>query len=151
MQTVAAKRFRLKFMFWLDLTKDDEYELAEQIEILKQQRRFVETIRDGIRLVVDLRAGRTDRLFAMFPWLVGEIDRQADANAQTIQQELDRLWSALASQSLTGDARAGLQSFSGSSFSPLPDEDDAVALQVKAVKNGSSGKNFLSSLMNLQQ
>jgi len=138
-------------MFWLDMNKRDEAELAEEIEILKEQRLFSETLRDGIRLICDLRAGRTDRLFAMFPWLVGEIDRQADANAQTIQQEFDRLWSALASQSLTGDARAGLQSFSGSSFSPPPDEDDAVALQVKAVKNGSSGKNFLSSLMNLQQ
>lgn len=148
---MATKRFRLKFMFWLDLTKDDEYELAEQIDVLKQQRRFVETIRDGIRLVVDLRAGRTERLFAMFPWLLGEIDRQADASTQTIQQEFDRLWSALANQSLAGDARAGLQSFAGSSFAPPPDEDDAVALQVKAVKNGSSGKNFLSSLMNLQQ
>lgn len=148
---MAAKRFRLKFMFWLDLTKDDEYELAEQIETLKQQRRFVETIRDGIRLVVDLRAGRTDRLFAMFPWLVGEIDRQADANRQTIQQEFDRLWSALASQPIGGEARAGLRPFSGSSFSPPPDEDDEVELQVKAAQNGASGKNFLSSLMNLQQ
>ena len=148
---MAAKRFRLKFMFWLDLTKDDEYELAEQIDVLKQQRRFVETIRDGIRLVVDLRAGRTERLFAMFPWLLGEVDRQADANTETIQQEFDRLWGALASQSLGGEPRAGLQSFAGSGFAPPPDEDEEVELQVKAVKNGASGKNFLSSLMNLQQ
>lgn len=148
---MAGKRFRLKFMFWLDMNKSDEAELAEDIEILKEQRLFSETLRDGIRLICDLRAGRTDRLFAMFPWLLGEVDRQADANRQTIQQEFDRLWSALASQSLSGDARAGLQSFAGRSFTPPPDEDEEVALQVKAVKNGSSGKNFLSSLMNLQQ
>ena len=148
---MAGKRFRLKFMFWLDMNKKDEAELAEEIEILKEKRLFAETLRDGIRLICDLRAGRTDRLFAMFPWLLGEVDRQADASTQTIQQEFDRLWGALASQSLTGDARSGAQSFSGSSFAPPSDEDDEVELQVKAVKNGSSGKNFLSSLMNLQQ
>lgn len=148
---MAGKRFRLKFMFWLDMNKKDEAELAEEIEILKEKRLFAETLRDGIRLICDLRAGRTERLFAMFPWLLGEVDRQADANTQTIQQEFDRLWSALASQSLAGDAQAGLQSFAGSGFAPPPDEEDEVELQVKAVKNGSSGKNFLSSLMNLQQ
>ena len=148
---MAGKRFRLKFMFWLDMNKKDEAELAEEIEILKEKRLFAETLRDGIRLICDLRAGRTERLFAMFPWLLGEVDREADANTQTIQQEFDRLWSALASQSLGGEPRAGLQSFAGSSFAPPPDEEDEVELQVKAVKNGSSGKNFLSSLMNLQQ
>ena len=148
---MARKRFRLKFMFWLDMNKNDEAELAEEIEILKEKRLFAETLRDGIRLICDLRAGRTERLFALFPWLLGEIDRQAEANTQTIQQEFDRLWSALASQPRSGDARAGLPSFAGNGFSPPPEEDDAVEVQVKAVKDGSSGKNFLSSLMNLQQ
>jgi hypothetical protein len=138
LQTVAAKRFRLKFMFWLDLTKDDEYELAEQIDILKQQRRFVETIRDGIRLVVDLRAGRTERLFAMFPWLAAEVGTGAGGN-QELQHELDRLWSAITSQP-TGSLVPGTSR-----------QEEEVKLDVKAAKNGSSGKNFLSSLMNLQQ
>ena len=135
---MAAKRFRLKFMFWLDLTKDDEYELAEQIDILKQQRRFVETIRDGIRLVVDLRAGRTERLFAMFPWLIAEVGTETGNNRE-LQQELDRLWSAITSQP-TGNLASGAHH-----------EEEEAKLEVKAVKNGSSGKNFLSSLMNLQQ
>ena len=135
---MAAKRFRLKFMFWLDLTKEDEYELAEQIDILKQQRRFVETIRDGIRLVVDLRAGRTDRLFAMFPWLAAEVGKGAGGNRE-LQQELDRLWSAITSQT-AGSLRPG----------PFGQEEE-VKLEVKAAKHGSSGKNFLSSLMSLQQ
>jgi len=135
---VAAKRFRLKFMFWLDLTKDDEYELAEQIDMLKQQRRFVETIRDGIRLVVDLRAGRTERLFAMFPWLSAEVGAGAGGN-QELQQELDRLWSAITSQPTDSLATGAHR------------QEEEVKLDVKAAKNGSSGKNFLSSLMNLQQ
>lgn len=135
---MAAKRFRLKFMFWLDLTKSDEYELAEQIDILKQQRRFVETIRDGIRLMVDLRAGRTERLFVMFPWLAVEVGQGAGSN-QELQQELNRLWSAITGQP-AGSLATGISQ---------PEED--VRLEVRATKNGSSGKNFLSSLMNLQQ
>lgn len=135
---MAAKRFRLKFTFWLDLSKGDECELAEQIDILKQQRRFVETIRDGIRLIVDLRAGRTDRLFALFPWLAAEVGKGVTSNPE-LQQELDRLWSAITSQS------------AGSLAPEASRQDDEVKLEVKAVKNGSSGKNFLSSLMNLQQ
>src|SRR5690554_6622378 len=107
---MAGKRFRLKFMFWLDMNKSDEAELAEEIEILKERRLFSETLRDGIRLICDLRAGRTDRLFSMFPWIVGEIDRQADVNTQMLQREFDRLWSVLASQPITGENQAGLQS-----------------------------------------
>jgi len=137
---MASKRFRLRYMFWLDLSKDDENELAEQIEILKQERQFAETIRDGIRLICDLRAGRTDRLFAMFPWLAAEVGAGAGGNNLAIQQELNRLWGAIAGQP-AGSLAAGA-SASG---------EEEVELNIKAVKNGSSGKNFLSSLMNLQQ
>src|SRR5690606_20159236 len=144
-------RFRLKFMFWLDMNKSDEAALAEEIESLKEQRLFAETLRDGIRLICDLRAGRTDRLFAMFPWLAAEIDRKAQVENMAIQQELDRLWGAIPSQPVANGTRHGLQSFSSSSSAPLPEDDDHVELQVKAAKNGASGKNFLSSLMSLQQ
>lgn len=137
---MASKRFRLRYMFWLDLSKDDENELAEQIEILKQERQFAETIRDGIRLICDLRAGRTERLFAMFPWIAAEVGAGAGGNNLAIQQELNRLWGAIAGQpagSLAASASAAVE--------------EEVELNIKAVKNGSSGKNFLSSLMNLQQ
>ena len=59
----------MKFTFWLDATKADEDELIDQIEILKQQRLFAKTIRDGIRLICDLRAGQVDVLFELFPWV----------------------------------------------------------------------------------
>jgi len=138
-------------MFWLDMSKSDEVELAEEIEILKQQRLFSETLRDGIRLICDLRAGRTDRLFAMFPWLVGEVDRKADAQSLAIQQELERLWSVLASQSVASGTQGDLQLAPTSGFAAASSGEDEIKLQVKATKNGASGKNFLSSLMSLQQ
>src|SRR5512145_1846952 len=63
------KRFRIRFVFWLDLEKQDENQIAEQIEVLKQERSFAKVVRDGIRLVCDLRAGRTDVLLELFPWV----------------------------------------------------------------------------------
>ncbi len=50
--------------FWLDMQKGDEAEIAELIDILKAIRTFASTIRDGIRLMCDWRAGRTEILFA---------------------------------------------------------------------------------------
>ena len=64
-----ANRFRLRFTFWLDIQKADEAELAHAIEDLKQNRTFASTIRDGIRLICDLRAGQTNVLFELFPWI----------------------------------------------------------------------------------
>lgn len=63
------KRFRMRFVFWLDLQKQDENQIAEQIEILKQERSFSKAVRNGIRLICDLRAGRTDVLLELFPWV----------------------------------------------------------------------------------
>jgi hypothetical protein len=66
---MAEKRYRIKHTFWLDVTKTEEYQLAEAIEDLKTKRSFTRTIRDGIRLITDLRAGNTDVLFELFPWV----------------------------------------------------------------------------------
>lgn len=148
---MATKRFRLKFMFWLDMGKSDEAELAEEIEALKEHRLFSETIRDGIRLICDLRSGRTDRLFVMFPWIAGEVDRGVAAQSQSVQQELERLWGALASQSVVPGTQSNSRPISAGGLAAALPGDDEIKLQVKAVKNGTSGKNFLSSLMSLQQ
>ena len=69
---MAKKSFRLRFTFWLDMHKSDEAAIAETIADLKSQRSFVSTIRDGIRLICDLRAGRLDVLFELFPWVRSE-------------------------------------------------------------------------------
>jgi hypothetical protein len=57
------------YRFWLDITHDEEYEIAESIESLKQERSFTRTIRDGIRLICDLRQGRVEVLLSLFPWI----------------------------------------------------------------------------------
>ena len=64
-----AKRFRLRFTFWLDMQKADEAELAETIDVLKQERTFASTIRDGIRLICDLQGRAGGRALELFPWV----------------------------------------------------------------------------------
>ena len=63
---------RLRYVFWLNLNKLDEHALAEKIGELKARRTFSRTIRDGIRLICDLRQGRTDVLAELFPWVLAE-------------------------------------------------------------------------------
>ena len=66
---VKDSRLRRKFEFWLNVLRDDHLELAQEIDSLKRQRRFARTIRDGVRLVADLREGRIDVLLELFPWV----------------------------------------------------------------------------------
>lgn len=63
-------RYRKFFPFQLDLNKPDEAEIANQIDELKRKRSFSRTIRDGIRLICDLRNGRVAVLQELFPWVL---------------------------------------------------------------------------------
>ncbi len=65
----GENRFRLQFKFWLDVNKPDEHALAELCEELKRRGLYTKTIRDGISLVDDLRNGRLDMLFTLYPWV----------------------------------------------------------------------------------
>jgi hypothetical protein len=150
---VAAKRFRLKHTFWLDVTKADERDLAARIEDLKEQRRFSQTIRDGIRLISDLRAGRTETLFALFPWLAAELSVVSEGRGElSLERQLEELRALIVSQNgaaLAGfdDGLASLQPLRRAAF----EDDDAVDLRVTATSDGASAQNFLNSLLNLQQ
>ncbi len=91
-QKSTKKSFRLRFPFWLDMHKPDEADLAETIAILKDERAFVKTVRDGIRLVCDLKAGRLEVLFSLFPWVKAEFDKRGSPQAvNALQDQLARL------------------------------------------------------------
>lgn len=95
---MSANRFRIRQVFWIDLNKPEEYDLAEKINILKQKRAFAKTIRDGIRLIWDLSQGKTDVLRELFPWVL-EQTQTGDTKKKfatlppdnTIQKHLERL------------------------------------------------------------
>ena len=89
------KRFRLRYVFWLDMHKPDEERIADQIDHLKSERSFARTIRDGIRLICDLRAGRLDVLFELFPWVSTALAEQGapseNASAKALREQLERI------------------------------------------------------------
>ncbi len=94
-----TNRFRLRFSFWLDLHKSDEAALAETIDALKQNRTFASTIRDGIRLIADLRAGRIDVLLELFPWVKEALQPAPATSAdQRLQEQIERLENLLLAQ-----------------------------------------------------
>ncbi|MEO8391416.1 MAG: hypothetical protein ABI700_00350 [Chloroflexota bacterium] len=96
---MSQKSFRMKFMFWLDSTKEDEDKLIEQIEKLKLDRLFSKTIRDGVRLICDLRAGQTDMLFELFPWVKESLQATPPLTSeQRLQEQIARLEALLISQ-----------------------------------------------------
>ena len=94
-----ANRFRLRFTFWLDMQKADEAELADTIEELKQKRTFVSTVRDGIRLICDIRAGRIDVLFELFPWVKEGLQTVSAQPVESgLQEQITRLEALLLAQ-----------------------------------------------------
>ncbi|MCI0712969.1 MAG: hypothetical protein L0154_22630 [Chloroflexi bacterium] len=58
------------FSFSLNLDDEEQFALAEEIDNLKVNRQFSPTIRDALRLILDLKAGKIDVLGEMFPELI---------------------------------------------------------------------------------
>jgi hypothetical protein len=69
MMHLSKPEHRLQFRFWLDVFRPEENALASYVETLKKQRHFAQTIRDALRLIQDLRAGRVEVLLLLFPWI----------------------------------------------------------------------------------
>lgn len=69
---MANESYRLMYRFWLNIAKPAEEAIADKIEILKNERLFSQTIRDGVRLICNLRDGKLDVLFELFPWVKAE-------------------------------------------------------------------------------
>ena len=107
----ATKRRRMKFEFWLELQKVDDLILTQQIATLKRHHQFIGVIRDGIRLICDLRAGRVDVLLELFPGIgerfqSAEQGRASEIFEQMVQMQaaLDALRSQIAAQPVAASA-----------------------------------------------
>jgi len=163
-----TKRYRVMHKFWLDLRKDYEDWLDETIHTLKQERTYSQTVRDGIRLIVDLRHKKLDALLELFPWvenwIESEVQRRIAERSISIQSRIDRLEGQLDAMSRmqqpqleAGSERRMLTDNGQRPMLPGPqknadDEDDTALLTVKKARgdNGQSAENFLKSMMNLQ-
>lgn len=151
---MPSSRFRLRYVFWLDLHKHDEAEIAETIEVLKRQRSFASTIRDGIRLICDLRAGRLDVLCELFPWVANELAPPQAASKETdnLKTQLARLEQLMLQQG--GAAKPGVPKplLTNHQFSAPyhEDDDDSSTLNLRPDTNTDAGQNFIKSMMSLQ-
>lgn len=144
---------RYRFSFWLDAGKDDELLLAEEIDQLKQGRAFTATIRDGIRLMVDLRAGRLDVLFELFPWVQDRLNAGKGGDVGELKDKISQLEKLLISHGSTQIMQpAGPKPLARpATTKPVFDEDDGDLITVSEAKgDGNSVHNFLRSAFALQ-
>lgn len=150
-------RYRVMHKFWLDITKPGEDWLDEQIHELKQTRKFTTLLRDALRLILDLRAGRLDVLFELFPWVRAEfLDHiqpvQSGAEIE-MQRRLERMESLLLAQGntpISSNSGVGKSLLKGPVAPPVYDEDDTDLLVVKK-STVNSAQNFLDAVMSLKQ
>lgn len=155
---MATKSYRVQHKFWLDLTKGEEDALDETIHELKQNRTFSQTIRDGIRLICDLRAGRLDVLFELFPWVRAEfleymqtVQPQQTAGEIALQNRLDSLEKLLLQQGNVPLEPPASGPKALTKVVPSTPPDDDLLVMKKAKSKGDSAKNFLDSAFNLVQ
>ncbi|HEX2621948.1 MAG TPA: hypothetical protein VHL11_17445 [Phototrophicaceae bacterium] len=156
---------RWRYSFWLDFQKDDELVLAEIIDELKHSRRFVSTIRDGIRLIADLRAGRVGVLLELFPFvreaIAPAIPLPGDGGTDNTDRRLERIEQLLLENSMgsayqmNGLKPGGLQPMSSGGLRPMSvpqfsaptfDDDLDTLILEKNTAVGNVSANFLSGL-----
>ena len=154
-------RTRVMLRFFLDLGKQDELELLHEAETLKKERHFAPTLRDGLRLMRDLRAGQFDALFDLFDWIPkwieSEVERRINERLMDTNNRLTRVEAELAA--LRGSVLPAGQGASAGprplTVPPVPGpvEDDDEPLVVTKVKSDgkASAANFLKSAFNLLQ
>lgn len=148
---------RYRFPFWLDTNKDEERLLMELIGELKRKRRFAKVVRDGIRLVVDLREGRIEVLTELFPWITERLSNapvKVTENNDRLHREIADLKKVILEQRTVPEdaplvAAPVLKSVQKAQ-TPAP--ADLPTLKVsKARGDSSAASNFLHSIVGLQR
>lgn len=150
---------RKRFEFWLDTAKNNEGELVDVIEKLKSRRSFISTIRDGIRLIVDLRAGNTDVLFELFPWLQEKYNTSpavpaspaVNSHLSVLEAQVKRLEALWVDSKTfaTGDNAVLALPRKGAVPRHEPDDDLAITVTAVRAENSNASQNFLDSMFNL--
>lgn len=135
---------RFKYKFWLDGGKDDELLLTDEIDQLKKKRLFTATLRDGIRLIINLRAGHLDVLVELFPW-IGDVLKPANSpDTDSLRSEIAELKQMIREQgrAIPDSRDVGLPLFkSVGAAAPAP----TVAVKAASVADaGAIADNFLA-------
>jgi len=169
-------RFRCQFRFHLDANKAAEYALGMELKRLKEMRQYLPTIRNALRLFLDLKAGNTTVLLELFPSL--QIHFRPDADklleefkqilAETVKKgsgdggnggqddRLERLEQIVLAQSNTsglvmaGQGAPKPLSTGTLTFSPPPEDDDD-GLVIRKDESAGDMSNLVASMMKLME
>ncbi len=156
---MRSHRPRMRFVFWLNLANPLEFTLAEVLERCRSERKFTGLIRDGIRLVWDLRKGNVDVLLELFPWVKEALTQKEQPGIQDGFMRLEQL--ILQHNAIPADMSAQPQTVN--QFAPkalsvpqflspsLDDEDEFDTVILKKDTSTNSATNFINSMFNLQQ
>lgn len=168
---VPIKTGRVVHHFWLNIWKPLEGELDNQVAQLKKQRQFAETVRDGLRLILDLRAGSLSVLFELFPHLQERLTAQPAPVSQPPAPDTSELAKEIATQLILRGGKDTLQMMQGGqqpdsnrtgqltgkqlaapSFAmpTFDDDDDTPTVIVNRSTDMSSAANFLTALQHMQ-
>lgn len=160
-----AKPFRERFNFWLDLSKQVEYDLADAIHQLKHTRQFASTVRDGLRLILTLRLGDTSVLESLFPGIVKQLVA-ANTNHELVElrKELADLRDRVATAAvvapaesrpaLSGLKKTAINLDDGEGFAPrvremqIQDTDDTLVVKKHVTSEAEVLSNFKNSFLN---
>jgi hypothetical protein len=159
-RTRKDPRFRCQFRFWLEPAKPDQYALGMELKNLKSQRRYLPTVRNALRLFLDLRAGRTDVLCELFPWIVdklkpppapsdsGDIQRQIEAAVEAgVQKAMLSLPALPAGELVAAPRKESAASRNtlgkGATFTAAPSADDDGDELVITKKNQPTMLDFI--------
>lgn len=133
---------RERVNFWLDLEKDDQFEVADMVFELKRQRAFSKTVRNGLRLMMDLQAGRVNVLLELFPDVVDAIAEQGRALPPGDPALPDPADDPL---------YAGHRIAHAPIDAPTFDEDDTALVPRSKAPSVNAGQNFLTNVFQFQE
>lgn len=146
-QPIAIITGRVVHHFWLNLNKDIENTLDVAVRELKKQRLFAETVRDGLRLILDLRAGSFTVLFELFPNIRDHFVEQPGASPSGGAGQLDEIKAMLEialAEKRDGDKYVMQSALPAGAIKPLPAAPVAVVTAAKAASSDEICDNFLS-------
>lgn len=136
---------RKRFTFWLNDKRDEDIELNNLIEDLKQDRLFSRAIREGLRMWIDNQSGNTPAVKSTGG--AGELDEIKSMLEMIVTQQKNGSGYLMQSASppTTGKMLGGFKPLSA----PVED-DDLPTLAVKKNTSVNSSKTFLEALRSMQ-
>ncbi len=155
----AKPRYRVQYKFWLNQYDEEENRVSQIIEWLKLDRDFVGAIRDGLRLIWDLRSGGVGVLLELFPDIRQRLavpePPKSDPDEDEIKRQIAELKRLIIETGITKDAPlvAGPKKLPGLQPMmklPEPNYDDEDTVVIRKNTSDEASQNLFKSMQGLQ-